>query len=358
MERASRESRRWAKREIKARKRGTYGVDKPRVGRLAVLKLRAKRVRGAPRRVPSWFVATVVVLAIVGLTSTADLWWPQRPGGGSRSADASVDPRVVPPMYPTAAPATEASVSPSPTAKVSPFAGSPVEKWAEGSAGLVLPAAHRLEPFTQAQETDAFEKTRKFLRAAALKPSVVFGGRLGPVTKTINSNSGAFLLKRLRNATGKHNALSWVTRFDRRLVRSESHVIKVNGSMHARSHAGFLAVDYDYAFVYALADTRSDAAQLVSIRRIGTVLFEAPRGDFRRVDQPALSRGSYLDSASLCHEKDPKDFLPVAFEDATVDDSSSLPADATPEPTTAINPLDVRRPLPSMVGCYTDTSGL
>jgi hypothetical protein len=349
MERASRQSRRWAKREIKARKRGTYTADKQLGGGAVVTPLRAKRKPRRPRRVPSWFIAAVVVLTMVGLASTTDLWWPRSTAAGSHSPTAAGKPGVVPPMYATATPT--ASPSPAPTTTIASFVGSPVEAWADGAAGLVAPIARPLPPFSRSQEADAFQRTVAYLRAAALDPRVVFGGQLTPIAKTLGAYSYASLLKASKTPTADDSALHWVTRFDGRLIRSESHVIKVNGSMHARTHANVLSVDYDYAFVYDLAEVRTGAIQLVSVRRTGTLVYLPALGNHRDVREAILGRGGYIDSGKPCHMENRTGFLPVVFDRRKA-------ADPAAEPTTTLNPLDVRRPVPSTVGCFTDTSGL
>jgi len=135
MERASRESRRWARREIKARKRG---AGRDRVGK-AVRRL---------RRMRAWLVPIAIAVLIAGLASAAVAFWPQIQAAGSRSAGAPVDPDAVAPLYPTPVATGATTTSPTAAAKVSPVAGSPVEKWAEGSAGLVLPTSHRIGSFT------------------------------------------------------------------------------------------------------------------------------------------------------------------------------------------------------------------
>jgi hypothetical protein len=192
--------------------------------------------------VPTWFIAIAVILAIVGLTSTADVWWPGSTAAGSHSTTASVQPVVVPPMYATAAPTAGSSLIPSAVAKVSPFAGSPVEKWADGLVGLVLPAAHRVGSYTSSQTADALAKSRDFVRAANLDDRVLYHGSFEPVDKTLDADSVAGLLSASRSLTPTNSPLWWVSRFDPRRVEPESAVVKVNGALHARAQGRFLAV--------------------------------------------------------------------------------------------------------------------
>jgi len=76
--------------------------------------------------------AAVSTVALMGAAYGLVAVWPQGTGNGSGSGSASarLDPRVVPPLCPTAAAVADTPARP-PVA-VSPFAGSPVEKWAEG----------------------------------------------------------------------------------------------------------------------------------------------------------------------------------------------------------------------------------
>lgn len=281
-------------------------------------------------------VVIAVVLSGVGLGAVAF-----RPhDGGAVSASTR--------LVPTAT----ASVARTPSASsLSPFVGSPVEKWAIGSAGLIVPAARQIGSYTPDQTSNALRKTRAFVRAANLAPTVVYGGDLGPVTKMLDPASVAALEKAGRKPTAKNNMLVRVTRFDPRLLKAQSHVVKVSGAMRARTEKGRLAVDFDYAFVYALKDTRTAASRLVSVRRSGTLLFSPAHPHSPRVGQAFWSTGSYLNSGGVCAGKVETTYLRVVFDEATA-------GAARPKPAHTINPLDVAHAVPDGVSCYHDSSGL
>ena len=141
-----------------------------------------------------------------------------------------------------------------------PFAGTPAEHWADGAAGIVLPAAAPVGPFTKAQVEYAYQTTRQLLIAANLNTQTLLGGAPTAFANLLNSAQRATFLNGL-NTVGLDkqgyplSTRLWVLSFppgDAQLIGS---VIKVHGSMYATaakdSSGNYqLNVHLDYLFVY------------------------------------------------------------------------------------------------------------
>jgi len=141
-----------------------------------------------------------------------------------------------------------------------PFSGTPADHWADGAAGIVLPAAAPIGPYTKAQVEYAYQTTRELLIAANLDKQTLLGGAPTAFADLLNSLQRATFLSGL-NKVGldkQGHPLStrlWVMSFppgDAQLIGS---VIKVHGSMYATavkdSNGSYeLDVHLDYLFVY------------------------------------------------------------------------------------------------------------
>ena len=63
---------------------------------------------------------------------------------------------------------------------VDPFSGTPAEHWANGAAGIVIPAPRAHGPYTAAQVRSAYETTRELLIAGNLDWPTLRGARPTP----------------------------------------------------------------------------------------------------------------------------------------------------------------------------------
>ena len=59
---------------------------------------------------------------------------------------------------------------------VAPFSGTPAAHWADGAAGITIPAARAHGPYTAAQVRSAYETTRTMLIAGNLNWPTLRGG--------------------------------------------------------------------------------------------------------------------------------------------------------------------------------------
>jgi hypothetical protein len=224
------------------------------------------------------FGATVflsVVLAMVGVLGWLSLrHWPNgagaaspRPGLAAGRAVAGAEPVLsgtISPIDPYAAPPAD------------PFTGTAADHWADGAAGIVVPAARSAGDFSRAQVAAAYEMTRKLLIAANLDPRTLLGGAPTAFAKLLAPAQRAEFLAGL-DKTGvtksgePASTRAWVASFAPGSAELISDVVKVRGTMSARpvarSGAVVLAVDVNYQFGYAVESPHdpSDWTQVIDL---------------------------------------------------------------------------------------------
>jgi hypothetical protein len=225
---------RQAKRQAKrARKQ-----ERPRRGRG-----RTERARG---RATAWTsVGVVLVLAAAGTFA-----WMQLRHPSTVSAVRSIVPTtsVVPPIAADGPP-------------VLPFASTPAKNWADGAAGIVVPAAKPVGTFTAAQVEAAYQTTRSLLIAGDLNEPTLLGGPPTAFADLLASHQRTQFLdgldkKGVNKAGLPLSTRQWVTSFAPGSAKLIGSVIKVRGTMSATSvsvsDTTALAVTVNYVFVYAI----------------------------------------------------------------------------------------------------------
>jgi hypothetical protein len=143
-----------------------------------------------------------------------------------------------------------------------PFGGTPADHWADGTAGIVLPAARPIGPFTKAQVAYAYQTTRKLLIASALDKQTLLGGAPTAFADLLTSPQKAWFMAGLnKKGVDKHGAQlstrTWVMSLAPGSSQLIGSVIKVRGSMHAKAvkrsdGTDELDVFLDYLFVYPI----------------------------------------------------------------------------------------------------------
>jgi hypothetical protein len=141
-----------------------------------------------------------------------------------------------------------------------PFAGTPGDHWADGAAGIVLPAAAAAGPYTKAQVEYAYQTTRKLLIAANLDKKELLGGAPTAFADLMTKYYRAWFLAGLnkKGLDKQGNQVSTrviVTSFAPGSTQLIGSVIKVHGVMHGaqvvRVHGSpELDIHLDYLFVY------------------------------------------------------------------------------------------------------------
>jgi hypothetical protein len=160
---------------------------------------------------------------------------------------------------PTAALATGAPASGLPGPPADPFAGSPGDQWADGTAGIVVPAAKPAGSFSAAQVAAAYTTTRNLLIAQNLDPATLSGGAPVAFMNLLPAQEQrefrAALDKTGRRKDGsQQSSRAWVASFAPGTTAFIGTVIKVHGTMSARSGTlqgrTVLLIDVNYRFVY------------------------------------------------------------------------------------------------------------
>jgi hypothetical protein len=143
-----------------------------------------------------------------------------------------------------------------------PFSGTPADRWADGAAGIVLPAAAPTGPYTKTQVKDAYQTTRELLVAADLDKQTLLGGAPTAFADLLTSPQKAWFLDGLRKKGVDKQGYALSTRtmvmsFAPGSAQLIGSVIKVNGTMHGkavrdRDGSYEFDVDIDYIFVYPI----------------------------------------------------------------------------------------------------------
>ena len=180
---------------------------------------------------------------------------------------------------------------------VDPFSGTPAEHWANGAAGIVIPAPRAHGPYTAAQVRSAYETTRELLIAGNLDWPTLRGGTPKAFEKLlIKSELKAFLAglhsTKVDKTGEEENTRGWITTFAPGSAKFVTTVVKVHGTMKAsvihQSGTPVLRITVDYIFVYVV-EPPGDPADWMRVvqQQTGTV-------DFARFDEEggSLSRGT------------------------------------------------------------------
>ena len=136
----------------------------------------------AQRKKDTRFLASLALVAVVLVGGGVFAWLRLGPG--------SPPSRPHPRALAATKPAATTTARPGPTVSlpgltspldvngppVDPFSGTPAEHWADGAAGITVPAARAHGPYTVAQVRSAYETTRKMLIAGNLDWPTLRGG--------------------------------------------------------------------------------------------------------------------------------------------------------------------------------------
>lgn len=182
----------------------------------------ARRSGGRPSagQALSWAIA-IVVLAAAGLLS----WRHYAPApGGAVAGSVGGNP----------GPATGGPPA-------DPFAGTPADQWADGAAGIAVPAARPVGPFTASQVAAAYAATKRLLIAETLDKQTLAGGMPTAFADLLTPPARSQFLSGLdvRGAypTGQSRSTrSFVESFAPGTARLIGSVIKVKASMSAQTY--------------------------------------------------------------------------------------------------------------------------
>jgi hypothetical protein len=244
-------------RELTAEVFATSRIHEPSAAERA--RAAAKREKRPSRRrrgglLTAW-VIVVAVLAAVGAVT----WFHFHSSPSALDDTHPVRNGPVPPSSSPSAVSSSPSVAVGPPAD--PFAGTPADHWANGAAGIVVPAARSHGEFTAAQVQAAYQETRKILIAENLDWPTLRGGAPTAFAGLLTSQQRSYFTQGLdKIGLDSHGfALStrdWVTSFAPGTTSFVTTVVKVHGSMSAGetvfSGKTALRVRVDYLFTYAV----------------------------------------------------------------------------------------------------------
>jgi hypothetical protein len=268
-------------RELSAAEREKAGAAAGRAARKQAEELaravRAERKR-ARRRGRSWdeptrrrggraraVVAVVAAIALVGAGVFA-LQRFSRPLAGGPDDSHLVTNGPTPTGTAANSPAPVPVAAPGPPAD--PFAGTPADHWANGAAGIIVPAAAPAGAFSASQVAAAYAVTRKLLIAQNLDQPTLLGGAPDAFAALLTAGQRKFFLAGLNKAGRAKNGAalstrSWVTSFAPGTTALIGSVIKVHGTMTARAATDhgrkYLAIDVNYRFDYPVEPPRAPA---------------------------------------------------------------------------------------------------
>jgi hypothetical protein len=222
-------------------------------------------------------LAVIVVVAVLGAGIAAAGWLSRHHLPGSPAIPKAITSGPVPSQAPTAS-ASE------------PFLGSPAAAYADGSAGIVVPAVRKAVGFSAAQVAGAYLTTRKLLTAAFLnqptlrgRSPVAFANLLtAQQRKSFVSGLDKMGLDQrgfLRSTRG------WIASFAPGSAAFAGTVIKVHGRMSAGVAAisggrHVLRVRADYLFVYPVMSPGQPGTLMRIVRRLAVDV------DFAQWDDP------------------------------------------------------------------------
>jgi hypothetical protein len=166
----------------------------------------------------------------------------------------------------------------------SPFASlAAAAGYADGSAGLGLPAARSTTHFDQAQVAAAVDTVRRYLEASELTPAVLVQGETSPVRQLVTpAEQGQFDAGVAAPNDDQHHALTgWMVRFDPMRVALATDTVKVAGSVVVNElDPSTLEITSDHTLVYALRPAGvagNGPVSLYTVRR--EVRFDLDRND-------------------------------------------------------------------------------
>jgi hypothetical protein len=232
--------------------RGGYRYDLP------ARELRRQGRQARRRRALKATAWTVSIVVLAGAGVFAYQHFARTPGGPD---DAQVVTNGARPAVGGALPGLSAAGGP----PADPFIV-PANQWADGEAGIVVPAAKAVGSFSVAEVAEAYQTTRKLLIAQNLDHTTLLGGAPTAYASLLVPSQRTEFLAGLDKIGQDKNGAELSTRasvasFAPGTTALIGTVIKVHGTMTARATTdqgnSVLAVDVNYRFVYPVEPPRA-----------------------------------------------------------------------------------------------------
>lgn len=230
---------------------------------------KAQRKAGGRRRHRDmvWGWGAVILLGAAVLAYSRFAHSPAASAGGVNDTQV-VTNGAVPPVTPVSTtPAVSPLTGSGPPSD--PFQGTPADTWADGTAGIVIPAAKPAGRYSASQVGYAYETTRKLLLAAALDKQTLSGGAPTAFADLLTPQQRTEFVSHLDKigVDNKGNTLSTrglIISFAPDTTKLIGSVIKVHGTMTAHPATDsrgtpVLRVEVDYRIAYAVEPPREPA---------------------------------------------------------------------------------------------------
>ncbi|MFD8934110.1 hypothetical protein ACFV0R_02420 [Streptomyces sp. NPDC059578] len=217
-----------------------------------------------PKRRTGWYVAgllAALAVLVVALVPGLSSGWFGDEGTVQPLAVESERPNDPPPLEDAQRPTLD-----------EPFKGSPAARWADGAAGVTVPAAKATGWMSKAEVARALDRSREFLNVSNLDAKVLRGEHPARATALINPDQKDvqdFLKTAFRAPSEEDDPLMLFSRFDPAHTRPVGDVVKTRGRMTYREGAkGALQVTADVTYVYPVAPAAgSDEVVRTIVRR-------------------------------------------------------------------------------------------
>ncbi|MFZ4239330.1 hypothetical protein ACOZGD_29670 [Streptomyces murinus] len=217
------------------------------------------------------FLALVALLGVVLFPRRVVGWF----GGGGQDAS----PPAAKSERPRTSPGAEPDLRPTLT---EPFRGPPAARWADGAAGITVPAARATGWMDKAQATRAPARSKEFLVAAGLDPHVLRGERpakaiavLNPRQKDVQRYLRAGLSA--KTPTLETDPLLLFSRFRPDQARLVGDVVKTRGRLSYREgKRGAVEVTADATFVYPVTPAGGGEVLRTIVRREVVMSWDDP----------------------------------------------------------------------------------
>ncbi|MER5961558.1 hypothetical protein [Streptomyces sp. NPDC002057] len=225
-----------------------------------------------PRRRKGRYVVGLIA-AVALLVAAFDPWDMIGSSGaeGPPLAQESGRPTQAPPVEPAGRPTLD-----------DPFKGSPAARWADGTAGITVPAARATGWMDEAQVERSLRQSRDFLAAAGLDPAVLRGERPTRAIALINPHQPdmkTYLSAAFRTPSAENDPLLLFSRFEASHARVVGDVVKTRGRLTYREgERGALEVTADVTSVYPVvrAEAGSDEVVRTVVRREVVMSWDDP----------------------------------------------------------------------------------
>ncbi|HEY6271276.1 MAG TPA: hypothetical protein VIX19_04685 [Terriglobales bacterium] len=191
-----------------------------------------------------------------------------------------------------------------------PFAGTPAQSYADGAAGIVLPAAHRVGSFTSAQVASAYQTMRKLLIAGELDASALQGASPEAFGSLLTPQQRSWFYHNL-SAAGRTaldlrlSTRAWVTQFVPGSTELVGKIIKVHGlpmtaSVVKYGRLAVLGVLADYLFVYPAEQPGAPVTRILVVAHIEETVYFWPWNDPGGPLEPRLADVIVSYSGATC----------------------------------------------------------